>query len=95
MRNSPRPAGPPPGPEAWGDGRTDTVKLKPGVCYRDLWAAAEEAPAADPPESTETTIADWRAFFIAVLDALKDFPEARKAADAAIFRVGEERQRRR
>ncbi len=68
------------------------VTIRPGACYRNLWvkpASKAAAPAKSVSFGSETPAEEWRVFFVAVLDALRDFPEARKAADEAIYRTAE------
>ena len=70
------------------------VTIRPGACYRNLWVkptSKPAAPATSVPPGEEDPVEVWRDFFIAVLDALRDFPEARKAADEAVFRLAEQR----
>lgn len=72
------------------------VKLKPGASYRDLWRPEPKTATSDTTRVStgdETTLDDWRLSLCAVLDALRPFPEARKAAEEAILRVAEERTR--
>ena len=73
------------------------VTNRPGGCDRDLWvkpASKAAAPAKSVSVGSETPAEVWQDFFIAVLDALRDFPEARKAADEAVFRTAELRGHR-
>ena len=73
------------------------VTIRPGACYRNLWVKPSSKPASPGTSASfgsETPVEEWRAFFIAVLDALRDFPEARKAADEAIYRTAELRGHR-
>lgn len=73
------------------------VKLKKGASYRDFWLRDRKPAASDTTSvssRSESTIEDWRKALALVLDSLRPFPEARKAADEALLRMAAERKSR-
>lgn len=73
------------------------VKLKPGASNRNFWLRDRKSAASGTTgvsSRTDSTVEDWREALGLVLDSLRPFPEARKAADEALLRMAAERRSR-